>query len=606
MCVRIVFFLNNCRIMSSANIKHTRKSSATEEKEKKRQSDSPAKEMMKKLAAKEKDKKDKETTKEKGTDKEEKNVDKQEKKQEKTVDKKEEKTKDDKVEKSGKTDKPEKRPDNKPKQNGNPTKPVHNGVSDVTLNANGGNDDSMNGTVSADSDDDAAMVIDDHDQDELFPELAYDETSDNECFEPPTPENAPSRSFTRRSQVKSTRTPETPRPTSDKQAADSQPAEDNPKDSKMLKLKDDTPASDRVLRSADSPKPESRKSQDAKKDKDDKDDDKKEDNKKEDEKVQEGDKQVIIDLCETNEEIKEMTDKTEQRVKEGGEVKETQEEATAVVVDITGEDKEKESSEDKWEKLEVQVGIEAEGPEEGSRKTDTNYSKSRVKVSPYRRSMRLAEQAETSAQANVSLMANYTGNNTTMEMDITETSFMSEEGNPDSSSYLRGLRNIRGRSSYKPLKEYTFKHTANRSTRSAASASKYLYFSRPTGTVVGRKRKPETDSGKDEPLERAHEAAEYTYATHKRMRILDRIAMPFRRTATLPSMGHTRRTAEIVGINTDLPLTAPVVSSETFDPETLKGAAAAPAPTPAPAHQEPVATPISTSTDRDAKKCVIV
>lgn len=72
----------------------------------------------------------------------------------------------------------------------------------MTLNANGVTDDALNGTVSADSDDEL-LVIDDHqdDQDELFPELTYDDTSDVECFEPPTPENAPSRSLTRRSQV---------------------------------------------------------------------------------------------------------------------------------------------------------------------------------------------------------------------------------------------------------------------------------------------------------------------------------------------------------------------------------------------------------------------
>lgn len=77
---------------------------------------------------------------------------------------------------------------------------MHNGVSDVTLG--NGTEDVLNGTVSADSeDDDAMLVIDDHDHDELFPELTYDDTSDVECFEPPTPESVPSRSFTRRSQV---------------------------------------------------------------------------------------------------------------------------------------------------------------------------------------------------------------------------------------------------------------------------------------------------------------------------------------------------------------------------------------------------------------------
>lgn len=74
-------------------------------------------------------------------------------------------------------------------------------MSDVTLGTNG-TVDVLNGTVSAESDDDDVMlVIDDNDQDDLFPELTYEETSDGDCFEVPTPENGPSRSFTRRSQV---------------------------------------------------------------------------------------------------------------------------------------------------------------------------------------------------------------------------------------------------------------------------------------------------------------------------------------------------------------------------------------------------------------------
>lgn len=80
----------------------------------------------------------------------------------------------------------------KPKQNGSK---VHNGVSDVMLTSNG-SEELLNGaTVSEEEDQD---LIDDGLHDELFPELAYDD-SDPE-FDPATPDG-PSRSLTRRSQV---------------------------------------------------------------------------------------------------------------------------------------------------------------------------------------------------------------------------------------------------------------------------------------------------------------------------------------------------------------------------------------------------------------------
>ncbi|KAJ8715806.1 hypothetical protein PYW07_010288 [Mythimna separata] len=228
-----------------------------------------------------------------------------------------------------------------------------------------------------------------------------------------------------------------------------------------------------------------------------------------------------------------------------------------------------------------------------------NLSKSRVKVSPYRRSMRLAD------QTNTSLQANYTGNNTTMEMDITESSSFMEDAGLDDSSYLRGLRSIRGRSSYKQLKEITLRHVANKSARSAASTSLTSPATesqnRPTGTVVGRKRKPETD---DVELGVEVTEREPSHVATKRMRVLERLAEPFRRVAAAahaPSMA--RRNAEIVGINTDLPLSAPVASADTFDPETLK---AAPLSTPALAPSaEPVAVPLL-SEDKDNKRCVIM
>jgi hypothetical protein len=68
------------------------------------------------------------------------------------------------------------------------------------------------------------------------------------------------------------------------------------------------------------------------------------------------------------------------------------------------------------------------------------------------------------------------GNNTTMEMDITESSsFASEEPSLEDSPYLSGLRNIRGRRSYKPLKEMSLRHlTVNRSARSNVSGNYVL------------------------------------------------------------------------------------------------------------------------------------
>ncbi|KAL0811586.1 hypothetical protein ABMA28_009965 [Loxostege sticticalis] len=543
--------------------KASRKSAVNEEKEK--NSDTPVKEMKKKMAAnaeKEKqaaekitekpaekpektdknaEKTDKATEKTEKQDKNaekvdkiaeknektDKKADKAEKKQdkqvEKTVDtpaeKNEEKDSNSKDDKSGKPDKPEKKPDAKPKQNGKSS-------------MNGSHGAEENGTVSAvdEFDEDDELVIDD--RDEMFPELTYDDESDPE-FEPPTPEPS-SRSFTRRSQAKATRTPETPRPASDKQA---EPADDP---SKVLKLKEDVPTTDRKLRSADSPKP-----QDAKK--------KQESPKKQDSK--DGKQE-----SETNQEEKENGDKTE--------------------------------------KVEVDVVIEIDGDEE-PRKTDTNYSKSRVKVSPYRRSVR-------ADQTTSSVMANYTGNNTTMEMDITETSsFVShEDPSLDDSSYLSGLRSIRGRRSYKPLKEMTLRHiTANRSAaKSSTTTPASEQPSRPTGTVVGRKRKPDCEDS----IELASEASEVLTAAHsKRMRLLDRLTHSFRRTASSTPLP-ARRAAEIVGINTDLPLTAPVASPETFDPESLKPAVSVSVSPDVCLTTPPAVSPAPTEADRDSKRCVVM
>ncbi|XP_059045560.1 myb-like protein X isoform X2 [Achroia grisella] len=502
----------------------TRKGGVNEDKEKeKRQTESPVNDIKKKVVAnseKEKQVAEKSTDKtsekksEKSNDKTEKNVDKADKKTtEKNAEKKseaQEKTKEDssKGEKSGKEKQDEKKDTRK--QNG---KDVHNGVSNVT-NTNG-TDEALNGTVS-ESDDDEMLVIDDHDQDELFPELTYDDTSDAECFEPPTPENAPSRSLTRRSQSK---------------------------DSKVLKMKDDALTTDRKLRSADSPKPEGKKETT----KQTQDSPKKQDPKKT-----------------QDNESKQGGDKTD----------------VEIVIDL--EDSE-----------------EAAGAEE-SRKTDTNFSKSRVKVSPYRRSGRTSRLADHTAS---SVMANYTGNNTTMEMDITETSsFVSEDPSLDD-SYLSGLRTIRGRRSYKPLKEMALRNIgANRSLRSVASLNSSEQPSRPTGTVVGRKRKQENDEVElgEEAQEAIGDMEVEGAVIGKRRRLLERLAQPFRRTLASTPLP-ARRAAEIVGINTDLPLSAPVSSGDSFDPESLKASAST-----------PVATPLDNPTvttnghDKDSKRCIVM
>ncbi|XP_039760514.1 triadin-like isoform X2 [Pararge aegeria] len=372
------------------------------------------------------------------------------------------------------TDEKSKKPEPKAKENGAKVNGEQNGD-----------------TVS--SEDELQDLEVDQEKDEMFPELAY-EDSDGECFEPPTPEGVPSRSYTRRSQ------------------------------SKLLKLKDDVPASDRKLRSADSPKPGN---------------------------ASDSSDKVLIPVV--------------------------------VLDDINEAEKETSNADDKMER-EIEVVVEVENEDEGRVKADTNFSKSRVKVSPYRRSTRLAD------NTNTSLLANYTGNNTTMEMDITETSsFISEEPSPDS-PYLSGLRSIRGRRSYKPLREMALRNIGGaRGARAPATgATSAEHPTRPTGTVVGRKRKP----SHEEVVELASEAEEAVRS--KRARLLERLAKPFRMASTpLPA----RRAAEIVGINTDLPLSAPVASADTFDPEAIKppGATVAAPPTPSPAVAE-----------RDSKRCVVM
>ncbi|XP_045506666.1 lisH domain-containing protein C1711.05-like isoform X1 [Colias croceus] len=511
--------------------KVTRKGPIAEDKEK-RHADSPVKDMKKKMAANAE--KEKQTTeKEKFAEKaaaNDKQIEKASEKTDKTV------KKDAAADKSDKKDKPaekiaEKTPDKKAdkaekkeksvekvvEKKDKPTEkkeavvaPTEKPNEESKENGKADTSDSRKKDTPAkaakqngarhNGDADGATVSSD-DDDGLYPELAY-EDSDMECFEPNTPDG-PSRSYTRRSQVKASRTPETPRPASEKQA-DKDYVPDDSKESKLLKLKDDAP-SDRKLRSSDSPKPQDKR---------------------------------------------EKADGVKPREKETEDGNDTKAE----------------------EKLDVEVTIEVETEDAEARKPDTNYSKSRVKVSPYRRSRVHADNTQTS------IVANYTGNNTTMEMDLTETSIVSEEPSSVESPYLSGLRSIRGRRSYKHLGEFSRRTPLDSSLRyntsvntSAMSANEQS--SRPTGTVVGRKRKPEPEgptSGPEDPTgpgargDCTHMDAE---GRSKRARLLDRLgglARPFRFSAERVCV---ETTAEIVGINTDLPLTAPVA---TADPEAIK------------------------------------
>ncbi|XP_045780718.1 E3 ubiquitin-protein ligase RBBP6-like isoform X4 [Maniola jurtina] len=317
--------------------------------------------------------------------------------------------------------------------------------------------------------------------------------------------------------------------------------EQNGDTSKLLKLKEDVPSSDRKLRSADSPKPHDRKERAGSNSSD-------------------ATNKVLIPVV----------------VLEEANIHEN-EEKKAEEMEV-----ETNSAQEKAER-EIEVVVEVENEDEGRVKADTNYSKSRVKVSPYRRSARLAD------NTNTSLLANYTGNNTTMEMDITAetSSFISEE--PES-PYLSGLRSIRGRRSYKPLREMALRnigvYSSTRSNTSTTTVSEHP--TRPTGTVVGRKRKP----SHEETIELATEVEEA--ARSKRARLLERLAKPFRMVSTpLPA----RRAAEIVGINTDLPLSAPVASTETFDPEAIKPPTVTPVDPP---------TPVTRINERDSKRCVVM
>ncbi|KAG7297602.1 hypothetical protein JYU34_019657 [Plutella xylostella] len=247
-------------------------------------------------------------------------------------------------------------------------------------------------------------------------------------------------------------------------------------------------------------------------------------------------------------------------------------------------------SEGEKKDLEAVIVLEdCESSQAESRKPDTNFSKSRVKVSPYRRSSRIADTTASSLQAN------YTGNNTTMEMDITETSFSStSEAGPQASNspYIVGLRTVRGRQSYKVLGEMP--QPRPRVIKTDTSSS------RPTGTVVGRKRKPDpAPAPAAEGAGNAGVAGDAGGAGGKRRRLLARLVPPFLMSSASPLP--SRRAAPIVGINTDLPMSAPLAAP--LDPESLK---TAPAPLAAPSAPE-VAAPATPSEDRvDSKRCIVI
>ncbi|XP_038219431.1 neurofilament heavy polypeptide isoform X3 [Zerene cesonia] len=211
------------------------------------------------------------------------------------------------------------------------------------------------------------------------------------------------------------------------------------------------------------------------------------------------------------------------------------------------------------EKLDMEVTVEVETEDAEARKAGTNYSRSRVRVSPYRRARPPADTTQSST------LANYPGNNTTMEMDVTETSIVSEELPAAESPYLSGLRSIRGRRSYKRLGDVRAASPLRPNTSGMSSIEQ---SSRPTGTVVGRKRKPEPPGPGAGPAEGAGPGSHGGPGEGtKRARLLERLgglARPFRFSAERVCV---ESTAEIVGINTDLPLTAPVA---TADPEAMK------------------------------------
>ncbi|CAH2985094.1 unnamed protein product [Chilo suppressalis] len=338
--------------------------------------------------------------------------------------------------------------------------------------------------------------------------------------------------------AKVTRTPETPRPASQR---NNEPVDDS-KDSKVLKLKEDVPSTDRKLRSADSPKPDDKKQQQSKPEP-----------AKKPQESQEKPQEVSKKSLETPQ-------KKEESVKKSPESQDKAQESSKKMQD----------SPKKQQETSKQQGNETKEKKEGEEKENGDDKVVVIEV----------------------VEIDDEGNNTTMEMDFTESSFSTTtDVSLDDSSYLGSLRNIRGRRSYKQLKEMTLRHVTEKQHRPNTSGSASEQPARPTGTVVGRKRKPDGD------METGVEPA--ASEAGKRMRLFDRLTHSLR-TTTLPALP-ARRNAEIVGINTDLPLTAPVASTETFDPETLKATST---PTPS-TNPDPI--PVSPiESDKDNKRCIVM
>ncbi|XP_077283925.1 uncharacterized protein LOC143909695 isoform X2 [Arctopsyche grandis] len=357
-------------------------------------------------------------------------------------------------------------------------KSVSNGVTDVALNSNGTSNGDGNLLVVDETheviEDEAVIPNSEQDNDELFPELIYDETSDNECnFDSSSPDFSPvGRSVTRRSQLKE----------------------------KVLKMKEIYSLTPRDSPTSDSSSVD-KKSKDT-------------------------------------DSVKDV------------EVGETKNEAVSTVVEVTNS------------------------------KTDTNYSKSRIKISPYRRSSRLSEQYST--------IANYSGNNSTQDTDVIEDITSSgtdntpaldsmegsstlncseESGQGESKSYSESVRLIKGRKSYRPLRELSLRnltvqrHKINRpdsenisghispnvssanATLGSETRDTILSDSSPkwtpVGHVVGRKRRQSpcaessTTTGTESPvLILSEERSEHSDSTQerpsKRQKLLGYISTPLR------------------------------------------------------------------------------
>ncbi|XP_077283922.1 uncharacterized protein LOC143909695 isoform X1 [Arctopsyche grandis] len=408
-------------------------------------------------------------------------------------------------------------------------KSVSNGVTDVALNSNGTSNGDGNLLVVDETheviEDEAVIPNSEQDNDELFPELIYDETSDNECnFDSSSPDFSPvGRSVTRRSQAKVIPTPETPQMLNSKQdtvtEAPSSPVTEQISDNSDRPPSIDTshdqtmPLKEKVLKMKEIYSLTPRDSPTS-------------------------DSSSVDKKSKDTDSVKDV------------EVGETKNEAVSTVVEVTNS------------------------------KTDTNYSKSRIKISPYRRSSRLSEQYST--------IANYSGNNSTQDTDVIEDITSSgtdntpaldsmegsstlncseESGQGESKSYSESVRLIKGRKSYRPLRELSLRnltvqrHKINRpdsenisghispnvssanATLGSETRDTILSDSSPkwtpVGHVVGRKRRQSpcaessTTTGTESPvLILSEERSEHSDSTQerpsKRQKLLGYISTPLR------------------------------------------------------------------------------